>query len=122
MKKIFNLFFIFWLLLLTSCYYDKAELVYPAVNTCDTANITFTTHVKPIINANCVSCHSASQPAAGYNLSTYAGIQPIAANGLLNKVINHTAGVSPMPKNTSKLSTCNIAKIRTWIRNGALNN
>ncbi len=110
------------ILFLTSCYYDKAELVYPVSNNCDTTTATFAATIKPIIDANCTSCHSGSQPSGGYNLTNYTGLQPIAANGKLIQVITYAAGVSPMPKNTSKLNACNIAKIRTWIRNGALNN
>ena len=36
--------------------------------------LTYTTDIKPILDANCVSCHSGGTPAGSYDLSTYSGI------------------------------------------------
>ena len=105
------------------CYKDKRELLYPESN-CDTTNVTFIKDVQPIMNQSCAfsGCHQGSVPAAGINLSNYAGVKIVVDNGGLLGSINHNAGFSPMPKGGVKLSTCEISKINAWINKGALNN
>ena len=44
-------------LLIGSCYYDVEEELYPSLE-CDTADITYTADVLPIIEGNCFSCHN----------------------------------------------------------------
>lgn len=90
--------------------------------TCDTANVTFSASVKPIISNKCQGCHSASSPGGGYDFSTYAGVKTTVTNGKLWGSVNFTTGFSAMPKGGSKLSTCELAKIKKWIDAGAPNN
>lgn len=90
--------------------------------TCDTANMTYSANVAPIISANCTGCHSGSAPSGGVTLSTYAGVKTQADNGNLVGVITHASGYPAMPQGGSKLSDCNINKIKAWIARGALNN
>jgi Planctomycete cytochrome C len=77
---------------------------------CDTANVTFSGSIKPILQTYCI------------NFSTYSGVKANATNGKLLGSIRHDAGFSPMPQNGNKLSTCNIALIKAWIDAGAPNN
>ena len=105
----------------TGCYYDKEEILYPD-SACDTTNVRYSTSVAPIISANCNSCHSGSSPSGGFNLDTYVALKVQADNQKLLKAINHEAGVSPMPKNASKLSNCNIAIITQWVAAGTPQN
>ncbi|CAN5671608.1 hypothetical protein BH10BAC3_BH10BAC3_13070 [soil metagenome] len=107
-----------------ACYYDKSEEVYPPNATaCDTTSVTYGTDVVGILNANCYSCHSGSAiNGSGIKLDTYTGVSTQAKFGSMLQVIAHVPGFSFMPKNGNKLSSCNIAVIRTWIRNGAPNN
>ena len=111
------------MLLVSSCYKDKKEILYPD-NNCDTSNVTFTSTIKPIMNNFCATsgCHQGAAAAAGIDLSNYSGAKIIADNGRLMGTINFSSGFSPMPKNASKLSTCDINKISSWINKGALNN
>lgn len=110
---------------LNSCYYDSEEDLYPlSFNaTCDTTNITYNAVVKPIFDVNCSysGCHAEVGSAAGINLATHAGITAYSSANLLSS-INHDGNASPMPKNGSKLSDCDIQKITTWIQNGSPNN
>lgn len=89
--------------------------------TCDTTSVTFSGSVQPILQTYCTVCHGGSAPEAGVNLSTYAGTKAMATGGTLVGVIEHTSGYSPMPKNSNKLSACNIAKIKKWVDLGAKN-
>jgi mono/diheme cytochrome c family protein len=105
----------------TGCYYDKAEVLYPDT-ACDTSAITYSTSVAPVLSSNCNVCHGGSTPSAGIKLDVYSGVKQQVDNGRLLGVVTHSPNYSPMPKNGTKLSECNIAKIRKWIAAGAPNN
>ncbi len=106
----------------TGCYYDKEELLNPGTAICDTAIVTFSGSVKPILTANCTSCHSSPNASAGLLLGEYSHVKNQAINGKLMGVITHSPGFPPMPQNAMKLSDCNIAKIKKWVTEGAPDN
>ena len=106
---------------LNSCYYDKAELLYPTT-ICDTAVVKYSTSVLPVLSSNCISCHGGTTPSAGINLDTYTGVKQQVDNGRLWGAVSHSPNYSPMPKNSNKLNTCSLEKIRIWIAAGAANN
>jgi mono/diheme cytochrome c family protein len=109
-------------IMLTACS-GKTEVITPTVNCDTTATIKYSTDVVNILKGSCYVCHAGNAAAgAGYILDTYSGVSLMVNNELLLKSITHSPGASPMPKGAPKLSDCNIAKIRTWIRNGAPNN
>ena len=113
------------LLVWSGCTYKKEVEVYPAASVCDTSNVRYSVEVTNIISANCYSCHAtavANSSGGGNRLEGYANLKIYASSGVLLSVLNHEQGYSPMPKNASKLSDCDIAKIRTWIRIGMPNN
>lgn len=127
-KNISFLFFsIIIVVLFNACYYDKADIVYPfsASTLCDTAQITYASHVAILLQTNCNNCHGASTAnsiGGGINLSTYSNVQPYISNGSLMNSILQNGKAAPMPKNAYKLNTCSIATIQAWINKGALNN
>jgi cytochrome c5 len=92
-------------------------------NGCDTASMKFSANVQPILETNCYSCHSNTTfSISGVKLQDHADVKARAENGSLLGTISHAAGFPPMPQGGSKLSACNINKIRAWINQGALNN
>ncbi len=105
----------------TGCYYDKEEYLYPDT-ACDTAAVKFNTSILPVLSSNCNSCHGGNTPSASIKLDTYAGVKQQVDNGRLWGSVAHSTNYSPMPKNGTKLNSCNLAKIRIWIAAGALNN
>lgn len=105
----------------TGCYYDKEEILYPQT-VCDTANVTYSGSVVPILLSNCTTCHGGGTPSAGIGLDTYAGVKTQVTNGRLWGAVSHATSYSAMPKNAAQLSTCSLAKIRKWIDAGAPNN
>tara|TARA_Y100000385_G_scaffold275112_1_gene319077 strand:+ start:18981 stop:19364 length:384 start_codon:yes stop_codon:yes gene_type:complete len=121
-KKIKLLLSVFLVIVMTSCYYDNAEDLYPVIPDCDTTNVTFGNDIMPIINTNCTGCHSGSAPSANIRLSNYSEIVASANNGGLMGSIKHESGWSPMPKNGNKLGDCTIKKLDTWIAEGTPNN
>ncbi len=80
----------------------------------------YQTNILPLLKTNCIGCHGAGN-TTGINLSSFAGVRNASLSGKLNGTITHTAGFSPMPKNSAKLPACNIAQIQKWISNGANN-
>lgn len=126
MKRLFQLFvtFVTILLFAVSCYYDNEEALYPYLSTgCDTSNVTYTGKIVPLLENNCLSCHShAAAASLGNNihLESYADVKALTTS--IAGAINHTGSFSPMPKNGGKLSSCLINQFDIWVRNGALNN
>ncbi|MFN2457364.1 MAG: cytochrome c [Chitinophagaceae bacterium] len=88
---------------------------------CDTVNMKLAVNVRPILQANCFSCHGNGIVNGGVTLDTYAGVKAVADNGKLIGTITHASGFPPMPQTGIKLSDCNINKIRAWINRGAKN-
>ena len=109
---------------LSTCNYDNEEDLYPdRLANCDTANVTFNNRIIFILADNCFSCHS--HPVAdlwgdGVHLETYADVNSRIIK--ISNVINHTGGVSPMPKNAGKLNACSLKQFEVWIRNGTPEN
>ena len=106
------------LALVSSCYYDNGEALYPNADlNCDTVNVTFTPVASEIIYQSCATtkCHVAG---TGRDLLTnYYEIKSTIDNGLF---VQRTFYSQDMPPQ-GPLSPCNIKKLNAWINNGALN-
>lgn len=99
-----------------SCSSDKLP------ETCSTAaDVSFSMDVLPILNANCVSCHSGPSPEAGIDQSSWATVKATVDNGSFLGSIKHESPYVPMPLN-GELDPCNIQIIETWVNEGAENN
>lgn len=123
MKKKFILLLCFVALFNTRCYYDQEGILYPdSYNCTPSANPSYATDVTTILSTRCNSCHSGSFPSGNIKLDTYNEVMKYVTDGSLIGSIRHTAGFSPMPKNSSKLSLCDIQKIADWIAAGSPNN
>lgn len=132
--KIINLFFttltlasVLIVVSLSGCYYDNRDDLEPflgagGTNTCDTSAVSYQIDVLPVLQANCISCHSASLASGGINLNGFAKAKAQADNGKLLGSIKFSNGYSPMPPGGAKLPACDILKIETWIINGTPDN
>ena len=109
---------------LSSCYYDKADLLYPlSASPCDTVNaISYSQKVVPMFQQYCYGCHSGGNPSGGIAMGTYETDKAIALNGKLYGTITYANGYSPMPEGMGRLSDCQIAIIKKWIDNNTPNN
>ncbi len=122
---LFPVFIICVIMLVTACYYDSEEYLYPQLgNPCDTANVTFSLSVKPLLQSYCYGCHSNSTSSLGGNirLEDYADVKIRADDGSLYGSISHSGGFSTMPLGAAKLQDCKIALVQKWIDTGAPNN
>ena len=90
-------------------------------SSCDSTNVTYSTTIVPVLSANCISCHNSSLSSGNVDLSTYAGVQTVASNGLFVDVITHSNNKPQMPPG-GPLSQCQQAQIKKWVNDGALNN
>ncbi|MDD2963960.1 MAG: c-type cytochrome [Bacteroidales bacterium] len=88
---------------------------------CDTLNVTFSATVMPIIEANCMGCHSGAAPNGGIRLTNYTEVETIASTGQLIGSITHASGYAAMPP-SGQLSDCQISQLKKWIANGKPNN
>ncbi len=125
LKLSFALLFISTTLLISSCYYDKADLLYGGNTgpcTDSSGTVSYAQKVVPLLQQYCYSCHTGSFPSGNQLMGTYTADKAMALNGKLYGTIAHAAGYSPMPQGMAKLSNCQIAVIKKWIDSGTLNN
>jgi hypothetical protein len=77
---------------------------------------TYTADIAPILNSDCVTCHSASRHDGGVNLATYAGVMQVVTPGsdqsLLVRVVQ-PAG--PMYGNLSGNRNQKVQIIYDWV-------
>ena len=103
------------------CAYHVEEELYPQ-RSCNLENLTYSETVVPILEANCLSCHSRAGNQGGITLEGYDALIRQIDNGRLLGAIRHEAGFSPMPKDRPRLLDCQISQIEAWIAEGAPNN
>jgi len=113
------------MVMISSCYYDKADLLYignagPCTDSAGT--VSYAQKVVPLLQQYCYSCHTGNFPSGNQLMGTYTSDKAMAMNGMLYGTIAHSAGYSPMPQGMAKMTNCQIAVIKKWIDSGTLNN
>lgn len=106
------------LLALPSCYYDKADKLYPN-QTCDTSNVSYSAFVAPLLQSRCYSCHPGT---SSISLKTYTDVQAVAKDGRLINALKYLTGGSKNMPPDGKLDACTVSKIEAWVKKGAPNN
>lgn len=91
------------------------------MQSCDTANVSYSRTILPILQRNCLSCHSNAIRQAGISLEGYNNVLFYAENTLLVGSTSREPTFIPMPP-TGPLSTCDMRLIRAWVNQGARNN
>ena len=126
------------LLLMLGCAWHKSDTVKPATVTdtsptgCDTIHVSYSQSIVPILQDNCYSCHSTAltDSTGGLNLEKYTSLKQYLNYYYHNDsiygskfihIIKQTIGVIPMPP-SGKLSDCDIAKVNSWLNDGAPSN
>jgi len=108
------------LALMSSCYYDKEELLYPGSNIpvdCSTVSAKFGADVAPIISSQCATsgCHDATA-AGGIVLQNYSQI-----SAAKDRIQTRALTEKTMPP-AGPLPAAQINAIQCWINSGAPNN
>jgi hypothetical protein len=113
-------------MLSTSCASNKKDVLYG----CDSTNVSYANHIKPIMDNSCNSCHSTANAAAsggGIKLDSYDEVfnnldtTSVANGGDGGRLLTDVQS-GKMPRSAAKLNDCDIAKIKNWIFEGAKNN
>jgi mono/diheme cytochrome c family protein len=122
--KVIGLLSIIVMIAFSSCYYDKADLLYPTPSgACDTTGaVSYNQQILPLLQQYCYSCHSGSNPSGGITVGNYAADKAIAINGKLYGSISYASGYTAMPEAAAKLSDCQIATVKKWIDENSPNN
>jgi hypothetical protein len=117
--------------LFSSCYYDSREELFGNTG-CDTTAVSYADQILPIIENNCLLCHSvATAPIVGgdVTLEGYDNLMGYVVagdpeNSLFYASVAWLTGAVPMPRpeGSSQLSDCELSLIRSWIISGATNN
>ncbi len=108
------------LFLLSGCYYDSKEFLFPTLNTICTDTISpviYDGAISKILNDNCVTCHNTLNPHGNAILDSYSNVKTQVDNGQLLGSILHTSGFTgskAMPPSGS-LDDCSINAIKKWI-------
>lgn len=113
------------MMFISSCYYDKADLLYSGNSgpcTDSSGTVSYAQKVVPLLQQYCYSCHTGNFPSGNQLMGTYTSDKAMAMNGMLYGTIAHSAGYSPMPQGMAKMTNCQIAVIKKWIDSGTLNN
>lgn len=111
--------FILLMVFIASCKHEPSLVYAPVDGSCDTTNVSYSAQVKPILDANCISCHNSS---ASKNFDGYGQISAYLAGNasLFISNINYT-GPQPMPP-TGRLDTCQVRQCILWVQSGYPNN
>jgi len=114
---------------------DSVAVVTITDNDGGATTISFATDVKPILNANCVSCHGGASTQSGFSAAAYNSVMTSGARAP-NVVAGNSAGsrlyistttsssrdIDRMPQGGPYLTTQQQNLIKTWIDQGALDN
>ena len=111
----------------TGCYYDNFKELHPesavvAVNCDSTGVMSYSAQIVPVLNAACTGqCHN--NVGSGHAMITWANVNADATSGRLVSCVVWDGNATQMPLGaTSKISDCDITKIKKWVAGGALNN
>ena len=96
MKKYILIFFVIISFVVTSCYNDKKETLFPSLVACDSTQYLFKTYILPMINSNCNGCHNNQAPI----LNSYVNIE-INASSMYNDIVS-----GKMPQGGTPLDDC----------------
>ena len=109
-------FFSFIVLTFFSCQSNTYEDISPK----NVVNPTYLANIKPIVQANCLSCHSQSGTGQYPNMETYSEFREACANGDVICRIEGTSCGEIMPQGGS-LPQSSINLIKLWKAQGFIN-
>ena|ERR1700754_962287 len=112
------------LVMMSGCYYDNEETLYPqsskTVQTCDTGIISYSQKVQPLLLAKCAisGCHSGTQSP---DLRTYEVANGFSAD-IRGRITDPNSDSRMPPPGATQLTACELSNIVNWIDQGSQNN
>lgn len=116
-KNLYLLIALTFILLASCTEEDSISLSDPNQNQ-NTGTVTYTANVKSIIDSNCISCHGASNPSAGFNISNYANAKN-NINSIINRADLQTGQPGIMPP-SGRMSASKIQILKDWQTQGLI--
>lgn len=110
--------------IICSCTEIKEETTTEVVE-CKIDSLSFKKDILPIFESNCFSFHNKEKYASkadGNLMQSYGDIKKLLDEGLIIGNIERKAGFIGMPYKKEKIDSCDIEKIKSWAKQGALNN
>lgn len=87
-----------------------------------TGMVTYNSHIKPIIEANCLACHSPGGVSSFRPLGTYTQLkEAVLTTNLLDRIQRQNGEPGQMPQ-TGRMPQANINLILQWSEDGLLEN
>ncbi|MFZ6052768.1 hypothetical protein [Halocola ammonii] len=120
-KKFLPFSSLLFVALLSSCYYDNEEELYPFDNCNLPQEVSYAADVEPIISGSCAvsGCHITGGEGNGV-FDSYQSIKEKYDNGTFqNRVLQVGDMAGPSYGN---LSDCEVETLRKWVEQGAPNN
>lgn len=98
-------------------YQSEEDLAKPSTAGCDTAMVTFSGSIQPILSRNCATpgCHNGNAPG---NFTNFSEFESAVNNGKIRERVLVQKNMPP----SGPLNACDQAKLDKWIRSGAQNN
>ena len=84
----------------------------------DTTTVTYSSHIKRIVDLYCVGCHIKQVSGSGPILTTHARVKDEIINGHFMQTIEHEDGYVPMPPGRTRVSERDVQMLKTWVRRG----
>lgn len=114
-----------------SCTKDEGPYTTGGIDPSEIDTLSYSAHVQPIFNANCISCHDAThskldlQTAVSYNELLFLGFSASyvdTINPEQSNIYRHLTGALSIMPPSGALSLTDQELILLWIDQGALNN
>jgi len=116
-KKYFTVIIIAALFSCESVTYEELENTEPISGT-----ITYNDHIKQVVEANCISCHSEGGLSGFRPLGTYTQLkEAVLTTNLLERIQKQNGEQGQMPQ-TGRMPQSNINLILQWNEDGLLEN
>lgn len=100
----------------SGCYYDN-EVEQYGVATCDTTAISYSQDILPIINNNCVRCHTPGGEQEGSPFTSYEQIKDYSG-----PILERVNGIGSIMPPDGAIPACDKLKIEAWVNAGTPNN
>ena len=105
-------------LFLASCTNDNINTLSYPTNTNNPSNstVTYSNTIQGIISSNCIGCHGASNPSAGFDISSYTKAKNNISK-IISRIDQQTGQPGIMPPN-GRMIESNIQAFKDWQTQG----
>lgn len=107
---------LFTVVLLISCTEENIDTLSLDDPNLNLDNITYTTHIKGLIDSYCISCHGAVNPSAGFDISTFTKAKN-NMNAIISRIDLQTGQAGIMPT-SGRMTETTIQTFKNWETQG----